>query len=184
MGELRIWRKSLGITQEQLAKELRENSKTYSSYERGASPVPPEILAKLRSLGYSGSPNQRQGTAALTREDLDRSLAELRGYFEIRLSTISGERETSKKSNKNKTILSEHSTVILPWHVQEAWIILAEAVDKMGADYRSMDHKALGLLLGLMAEEITRKGFSAEIRGPLLARAKGFVQSSQRSSAR
>jgi transcriptional regulator with XRE-family HTH domain len=187
LGELRIWRKSSGKTQEQLAKELGENPKTYSSYERGASPIPPEILAKLRALGYSGSANQRQGAAAsLTREDLEKSLAEMRGYFEARLPAFPGadSRGPSKKSDINKTEITYQCPVILPWHVQEAWMILAEAVDKTGADYRFMDQKALGLLAGLTAEEIARKGFSADTRNRLLARARGFVLASPRSAAR
>lgn len=61
---------------------MGENSKTYSAYERGASPMPPQILAKLRELGYTGPSDQHAPDAnALTREDLLRAMTELRDYL-------------------------------------------------------------------------------------------------------
>ncbi len=164
MSALRIWRKIAGKTQEQLAAELGENPKTYSAYERGASPIPPEIIAKLRDLGYEGPSDQHAAsTPALTRQDLEKALLELRDYLDNRVL-------------RPREPADAKAPVILPEHVQEAWGVLAEAVDKSGADYRFMDRKALGLLVGLTAEEIARKGFSENTRARLLARAEGFVQ--------
>lgn len=91
LNQLRVWRKGLKKTQEELAREIGENSKTYSSYERGASPMPPEILLKLRALGYEGIQDQRYAETSLsvlTKEDLQAAVVDLRAYIDSRISDL------------------------------------------------------------------------------------------------
>lgn len=60
---LRSWRRSLDLTQAELANMAGLNPVTYGSYEQKR-PIPIDVLARLRTLGYDDS----QGNATVVRE--------------------------------------------------------------------------------------------------------------------
>lgn len=182
---LRMWRKSSRKTQAQLASLIGENHKTYSAYERGASPVPPEILSKLRSLGYSGPASQRLAPeeGPVTREDFAKGMADLRRFLERQLS-IKGDIDALTSQPVPEIPVSNAPyglpARILPEHVQEAWAILSEAIEKTGAELRFIDRKSFGLLLGLTAEQIAWKGFSDDTRASFREQAEKFVRTASK----
>jgi transcriptional regulator with XRE-family HTH domain len=177
---LRIWRKSLGQTQERLAAALGEKHKTYSSYERGASPLPPETLAKLRNMGYDGPAEQHPERSHywINHDDFHKTINDLRELLETRLASqaSAGEDGASRKPGAGSRTKPPDGFEIRRIHIEEAWNILARAADASKHPIQYADRNRIGMWIGRTAERLARNP-DAEDKRVFLAGAKQLLRS-------
>lgn len=156
MSRLLEFRKKLKVkSQEEMAKMLGVSARNYGYYENGRQ-VPSEVQERLAQLGLNLNwLSTGEGSMILP-------------VKEVKPGHIGG---SDFSLSLEERITTPNPAPILPEHVQEAYKIVFDAVQLAKADFMGIDSEKAGLVIGLIAAEMSR-GNKAEARMQLTRRAE------------
>ncbi len=153
LSSLKKWLKSSKIEQGDLADEWDENIKNLSAYVTGRLRMPDHLRTKFIMIGYQG-PWPKE---------------ELEEWKERNVAAHSVMEEPSPS-------YSAGVTMMLPAHVEQAYVILCEVLDLKKKTPADGDRKAVARILGKAARELGRGTPQEEVRRELLADAELFLR--------